>query len=84
MTKFDFTVTEEFCKERIDVFLTAVTEFTRSHVRTVIDEGLCMVSNKPVKQNYRVKTGDNVSLEVPLVKETAITVLDLRAYPHVE
>ena len=60
-------MTTVYCTEggaRLDVFLTDETEFTRSHIKTLIDGGKVFISGKAAtKAGQTVKTGDSVSFE---------------------
>lgn len=60
-------MTTVYCTEggaRLDVFLTDETEFTRSHVKNLIDRGKVFICGEPaVKAGRTVKTGETVSFE---------------------
>lgn len=60
-------MTTVYCTEggaRLDVFLTDETEFTRSHIKNLIDGGKVFIGGVPaVKAGQTVKTGDEVSFE---------------------
>ncbi len=60
-------MTTVYCTEggaRLDVFLTDETEFTRSHIKNLIDGGKVFIDGVPaVKAGQTVKTGDTVSFE---------------------
>jgi 23S rRNA pseudouridine1911/1915/1917 synthase len=51
--------------ERIDIFLAGKTGITRSQIQKLIEQGNVFVNNKPVNQNYRIRTNDLVSLSIP-------------------
>lgn len=53
--------------ERLDVFLTqALSEFpSRVTIKKLIDNGHVKVNESPVKPNYKVQAGDDVSVQVP-------------------
>lgn len=60
-------MTTVYCTEggaRLDVFLTDETEFTRSHIKNLIDNGRVFIGGAvAVKAGQTVKTGDEVSFD---------------------
>ncbi len=50
---------------RIDVFTAELTGFTRSHATKLIESGLVFVNGKAVLKNYKLKFGEEVSVEIP-------------------
>ncbi len=60
-------MTTVYCTEggaRLDVFLTDETEFTRSHIKNLIDGGRVFIGGVPAfKAGQTVKTGDEVAFE---------------------
>ena len=50
---------------RIDAYLAANTEFSRSKLQKLIKEGAVEQNGKPCKANSEVKTGDVIRLHVP-------------------
>ncbi len=50
---------------RIDAFLAANTEFSRSKLQKLIKDGLIEQNGKPCKANSEVKAGDAIRLHVP-------------------
>jgi 23S rRNA pseudouridine1911/1915/1917 synthase len=51
--------------ERIDIFLAGQTGITRSQIQKLIEQGNVSVNDRPVSQNYRIRTNDLVSLSIP-------------------
>lgn len=51
--------------ERIDIFLAGKTGITRSQIQKLIEQGNVFVNDKPVNQNYRIRTNDFISLSIP-------------------
>lgn len=50
---------------RLDVFLLEKhPEFSRSHIKNLIEKGLVKVNGKVVKAGYALKTGENIEIEV--------------------
>ena len=75
MKKLDLSVASS-CK-RLDVFLTENTEFSRSHVKKLIDEGCVEVNKKAAKASQPLKSGDSVSVRVPDPVELDLTPQDM-------
>lgn len=58
--------------ERLDAYLAARMEgLTRSGVARLIDEELVTVNGAPEKAKYKVKIGDEITVEVPPPTRTA-------------
>lgn len=75
---FIFRVTPGESGTRLDVFLAARQEgLSRSRLRELLDRGLVSVGGKQAKASYRVKGGEEVSLEVPPPRETAVQPEDI-------
>lgn len=70
--------TEEFVGERIDKFLSCrLEEVSRSYIQKLIKEGHVSVNGKPVKANYKLGAGDEISVEIPEAKEPDILPEDI-------
>lgn len=69
---------EEFVGERIDKFLSCrLEEASRSYIQKLIKEGHVSVNGKPVKANYKLGAGDEISVEIPEAKEPDILPEDI-------
>ncbi len=67
------TVEEENAGLRIDRFLdSAFSEYTRSRIQKLIEDGCVLLDEKPVKASYKVKIGDVIVFAVPDLKEPDI------------
>ena len=67
--KFTFTIQEE--KGRVDKVLTTfLPEYSRSQVQEWIAEGDVLLNGEMVKANYKVQSGDKITLTIPPVQET--------------
>ena len=53
----------ENVKLRLDVYISAVLESTRSYAQGLIDEGLVTVNGRVESKNYRLRLGDLVEIE---------------------
>ena len=66
MQEFTFIVDASSEGQRIDLFLTEHMEGqSRSYLQKLCKEGAVFVVDKPVKNNYKVRTGDMLRLELP-------------------
>ncbi len=65
--KIDLIIPEEYHLQRLDVFLAHSLEMdlSRSYIQKLIKGGLILVNGEPVKQNYKIKADDGVSIELP-------------------
>lgn len=63
MKTFDFIA--ETGDIRADVYLTEKCDVSRSRIKKLCDDGLCLINGKAVKSNKIVKVGDKISLSVP-------------------
>ena len=59
--------------ERIDKFLSLkMSDFTRSHIQTLTDDGYVTVNKAKVKPNYKIKSGDIIRVAIPEPEKTDI------------
>ena len=63
------TVTEEFAGTRLDSYLAATTELSRSAAVRAIEEGRVTLGDRPLSKKYAVNSGDLISYEPEEVKE---------------
>ena len=56
---------------RLDIFLVENTNFSRSYLKTLNDEGRILVNNEKKKSGYKLKLGDKIEIE-----EKPITTID--------
>lgn len=80
MNNESYCVTEETAGLRLDKYIaTMMEDITRSHIQKWIVEGLVRVNGIDRKSNYKLKSGDEVIVTIPEVKEVAIkpTAMDL-------
>lgn len=78
MTDYTFTVGPDEAGERVDKYLTScLTELTRSHAQKLISEGNVLIGSSPVKNNYKTRPGDVVSVTIPSLTEPDIVPEDI-------
>lgn len=59
--------------ERLDKFISEAADgLTRSAAVKLIEDGCCTVNGKSVAKNYKLKSGDNVIIEIPDAAEVDI------------
>jgi len=64
---------------RIDKFLSSeLSEFTRSQIQMMIEEGLVTGNNKVIKSNYKLKINDEITV---LIKEPELTDIEPQDIP---
>jgi len=65
--KTELLVPEEYHLERIDKFLTCSLELdiSRTFIQKIIASGGILVNGLPVKANYKLKTDDLISVQIP-------------------
>ena len=73
MERMEFIVTEDKDKMRLDAFVSSLNvHISRSFAQKLIKEGKIFVNNKNVKESYKVKTKDEVSIIIDIPKETTL------------
>ncbi|MEC1749271.1 RluA family pseudouridine synthase [Bacillus mojavensis] len=66
MNQFDITASEEQKSERIDKFLASTENgWSRTQVQQWVKDGQVVVNGSPVKANYKIQPGDQVTVSVP-------------------
>ena len=74
---FSATVQEEQ-GQRLDVFVSAAAEITRSRAGSLIDEGRILVGGKKVtKAGYKLRAGDEITIEIPEAAPASIEAQDI-------
>ena len=65
MRRLEFLVDSNHQALRLDVFLSEnQNEFSRSHLKKLIEKGHASVNNSPTQAKYRIKTGDKIILNI--------------------
>ena len=71
--RYLFQVTEEYEEERIDKYISMLIDsLSRSFLQKLLKDGKVLVNGEPVKQNYRLREGDEVSFGLPPAVEPDI------------
>lgn len=61
----NYIVEKEDVGKRLDVYLSEKNEdITRSYIKNLVDEEKILVNGKSVKSGYKIKLGDNISVEI--------------------
>ncbi len=58
-------ITPDAVGQRLDRFVAENTEMTRSAVTKLIEDGSVLVNGRAVSKNYRITSGDTVSVTIP-------------------
>ncbi len=74
----EFIVAPEDAGVRIDRYLSdQCQDISRSYLQKLLKEQSVLVEEKPVKSNYKVNTGDRISLTLPEIREPEIVPEDI-------
>ncbi len=73
----NITVTQSSAGIRLDAFIALNSEFSRSHVKKLIDDGQVLVNGKSEKGKYSVKEGDVITFELVEPKPLEIKPVDI-------
>ncbi len=70
----NYIVKKEDVSKRLDIYLSEkIEDVTRSYIKTLVDEGKILVNGNIVKSGYKLKNGDDISVE--LVKRSAENIV---------
>ena len=74
----EFVVAPEDAGVRIDRYLSdQCQDISRSYLQKLLKEQSVLVEENPVKSNYKVNTGDRISLTLPEIREPEIVPEDI-------
>ncbi len=65
MDEIVIIVPDEFSGQRIDKALSSLTEYSRSHIQKILDDGEVTVNSKVVSKGYKLSAGDEVAFVPP-------------------
>ena len=71
------TATSEHAGVRLDAFLSADGQLSRSQAARLIEEGRVTVDGRPAAKSCRVAEGQQVTVDIPEVKDTAVEAQDI-------
>ncbi len=73
MTVFSYRISDKDAGIRLDRFLSEKPELpSRSYLQRLIGEGQVLVDRRPVKSNYRLQAGKEITVSVPEPKELSV------------
>ncbi|HCI68184.1 MAG TPA: RNA pseudouridine synthase [Oscillibacter sp.] len=71
------TATSEHAGVRLDAFLSADGQLSRSQAARLIEEGRVTMDGRPAAKSCRVAEGQQVTVDIPEVKDTAVEAQDI-------
>lgn len=75
---YSFFIGPEECDERVDKFLAAeLSDLSRSYIQKLLKEGRVLLEEKPIKANYKLREGDEITFTVPPLKELSVEAEDI-------
>ena len=78
MQQYKFEVDEASNKKRLDVFLSEnLQEISRSRLKKLIDENCVTVNAKSRPAGYKIRRGEKVELQIPLLEKLDTTSEDI-------
>ena len=72
MNELSFKIGNENDGARIDKFLAENAGITRNAAANYIEGENCLVNAKPVAKNYKLKSGDEITLQIPEAQEVDV------------
>ena len=64
---------QEYVGRRIDKVISAeLTEYSRSYIQKLLDDGMVLVNHKIIKSNYKLKFNDIINISIPEPEELDI------------
>jgi 23S rRNA pseudouridine1911/1915/1917 synthase len=70
-------VSEKFAKQRIDLWLSESTPYSRSQIQSQIKKGNITVNGGNISTSYKIKTDDIVELFIPEKKDNVLQAEDI-------
>ncbi len=65
MDEIIITVSDEFSGQRIDKALSSLTDFTRSHIQRILENGEVTVNSKTASKGLKLTSGDEIRFTPP-------------------
>lgn len=76
--KINLIVDENCNNERIDIFISANADLTRTRVQQLIKEQKVEVNGKKIKASYKIEKNDEISIEIPEMQEVEIKAENIK------
>lgn len=77
-SRFDFEIGSDFSGKRLDAFLAEnIEDCSRSAIQRLIENGSVLVNEKTVPKNYKLKSGDSLSVEIPVPEALNVKAEDI-------
>lgn len=67
-----YSVQQEYAGKRADVYLAAVSPYTRSHIGVLMQQGHVKTDGKPLEPKDKVRFAQTIDVEIPEVQQTSI------------
>jgi 23S rRNA pseudouridine1911/1915/1917 synthase len=77
MEQYEFIVTLDDAKMRIDQYLTAKLPYSRSRIQNLISQGYILLNDEETKSNTKVKVDDEIVVDVPEAESIELKPVDL-------
>ena len=78
MNSYNFTAETEDVGQRLDKWLISrEIDITRSSLQKLIDEGIVFVNGTPKPKSYKLRNGDEITLDIPEPKELEVLAQDI-------
>lgn len=78
MTISRSVINEQYAGSRIDKILPKLfPEFTRNYFQKLLEDGLVIINEKPVKASHKIHAGDKLEIRFPLLKELTVKPKDI-------
>jgi 23S rRNA pseudouridine1911/1915/1917 synthase len=77
MEQYEFIVTLEDAKMRIDQYLTEKLPYSRSRIQNLISQGYILLNDEETKSNTKVKVDDEIVVDVPEAQSIELKPVDL-------
>ncbi len=72
-----YSVQIEHAGKRADVFLAAVSPYTRSHIGVLMQQGHIRSEGEPLQAKDKVRAGQNIDVNIPEVQQVPIAAQEL-------
>ena len=77
MQKITLKATDENSGERLDKFIADNSDISRSYAAKLCEDGLVMLSGKPLAKKYKITGGEEIEIDVPEPEELSIEPEDI-------